>query len=258
MRVFCGLFAVVMVGCVSTSEHEAVEAERDLLAARVAELEGRTATCEAEKLRLGRDVESAREEGAAAVREETGRAEALAAIGLQPGQELRATLQTSMGDIHCELMPEMAPNTVANFVGLAEGTKEWTDPRTREMRRVPLYDGTVFHRVLPDFMIQGGDPLGTGIGGPGYRFADETTPTVTFSEPGLLAMANSGPNTNGSQFFITDSTPAHLNGKHTIFGRCDLETVRTIMAVPLTTSPRGEPSVPVNPVMLRHIEIERV
>ena len=258
MRLSYGLFGLVLAGCVSATEHEAVTAERDLLSVRVSELEGQVATLEAEKARLERDIEAARAEGAAEVREEAEREATLATLGLQPGQELRATFQTSMGDIQCELMPAVAPKTVSNFVGLAEGTKEWTDPRTREVRRVPLYDGTVFHRVIPDFMIQGGDPLGTGTGGPGYRFEDETDPDVTFSEPGLLAMANSGPNTNGSQFFITDSTPGHLNGKHTIFGKCDLETVRSIMSVPLTRSARGEPSVPVSPITLRHVQIERI
>jgi peptidyl-prolyl cis-trans isomerase A (cyclophilin A) len=257
VRLFIGLLAVVFTGCVSSSEHDAVVAERDLLASRLAELEGQVATSDASVRRLEREVEAAREEGAAEVREAADRAAVLATLGLEPGQELRATFQTSMGDIQCELLPEVAPKTVANFVGLAEGTREWTDPRTREVRRLPLYDGTVFHRVIPEFMIQGGDPLGTGTGGPGYRFEDETSTEVTFSEPGLLAMANSGPNTNGSQFFITDSMPSHLNGKHTIFGRCDLEVVRAIMAVPLTTSPRGEPSVPVNPVGLRHVSIQR-
>ena len=257
VRVFFGLLALAATGCVSSAEHAGVVAERDVLATRVADLEGEIATLEAEKERLEERVEAAREEGAAAQREEATRAEVLAALRLQPGQSLSATLETSMGDIHCELLPEAAPKTVANFVGLAEGTKEWTDPRTREKRRVPLYDGTVFHRVIKDFMIQGGDPLGTGTGGPGYRFEDETSDEVTFSEPGLLAMANSGPNTNGSQFFITDSTPSHLNGRHTIFGRCDLDVVRAIMGVPLQPSARGELSVPVSPITLRHIAIER-
>ena len=258
VRLFIGLLGLALTGCGNTAALESVVAERDGLSVRVGELEGQVATLEAEKGRLERDVEAAHEEGAAEVREETDRAEALAALGLEPGQELRATLQTSLGDIQCELLPQSAPRTVANFVGLAEGSKEWTDPRTREKRRLPLYDGTVFHRVIPGFMIQGGDPLGTGTGGPGYRFDDEVSPQVTFSEPGILAMANSGPDTNGSQFFITDSTPTHLNGKYNIFGRCDLETVRTIMAVPLVASPRGEVSVPVAPVTLRHIVIERM
>jgi peptidyl-prolyl cis-trans isomerase A (cyclophilin A) len=129
-----------------------------------------------------------------------------------------ATFKTSMGDIVVKLLPEKAPKTVENFVGLAEGTKEWKDPRSGQMVKQPLYDGTVFHRVIPQFMIQGGDPLGTGTGGPGYRFADEIGPDNKFNKPGLLAMANAGPNTNGSQFFITEVPTPHLDRGHTIFG----------------------------------------
>ena len=129
-----------------------------------------------------------------------------------------ATFQTSAGDIVVKLLPEKAPRTVENFLGLAEGTREWKDPRSGQMSKKPLYDGTVFHRVIPEFMIQGGDPLGTGTGGPGYKFADEIGPDNKFDRPGLLAMANAGPNTNGSQFFITEVPTPHLNRGHTIFG----------------------------------------
>jgi peptidyl-prolyl cis-trans isomerase A (cyclophilin A) len=133
-------------------------------------------------------------------------------------EEMYATFQTSMGDIVVKLLPEKAPKTVENFVGLAEGTREWTDPRSGQKQKKPLYDGTVFHRVIPQFMIQGGDPLGTGTGDPGYRFADEIGPDNKFSKAGLLAMANSGPNTNGCQFFITEVPTPHLDRGHTIFG----------------------------------------
>ena len=129
-----------------------------------------------------------------------------------------ATFKTSMGDLVVKLMPEKAPKTVENFVGLAEGTKEWTDPRTGKKTKAPLYDGTVFHRVIPEFMIQGGDPLGKGTGGPGYRFEDEIGSENHFSKPGLLAMANAGTNTNGSQFFITEVPTPWLDKGHTIFG----------------------------------------
>jgi peptidyl-prolyl cis-trans isomerase A (cyclophilin A) len=129
-----------------------------------------------------------------------------------------ATFQTSAGDIVVKLLPEKAPKTVENFLGLAEGTREWKDPRSGSLVKKPLYDGTVFHRVIPEFMIQGGDPLGTGTGGPGYKFADEIGPDNRFDRPGLLAMANAGPNTNGSQFFITEVPTPHLNRGHTIFG----------------------------------------
>jgi peptidyl-prolyl cis-trans isomerase A (cyclophilin A) len=133
-------------------------------------------------------------------------------------EALYATFQTSAGDIVVKLLPEKAPNTVENFVGLAEGTKRWTDPRTGMPSDKPLYDGTMFHRVIPEFMIQGGDPRGDGTGGPGYKFADEIGPDNKFDRPGLLAMANAGPGTNGSQFFITEVPTPHLNRGHTIFG----------------------------------------
>ena len=129
-----------------------------------------------------------------------------------------ATLHTNHGDIVIELFPNHAPKTVANFVELAQGKREWVDPRTGQKSSANLYDGTVFHRVIADFMIQGGDPLGTGTGGPGYRFADEFHGDLSFDRPYLLAMANSGPGTNGSQFFITVTPTAWLTRKHTIFG----------------------------------------
>lgn len=130
-----------------------------------------------------------------------------------------ATFQTSMGKIVCKLYEKEAPKTVANFIGLAEGTKEWTHPASKAKMKTPLYNGTVFHRVIPKFMIQGGDPLGNGTGNPGYRFEDEFAPGLTFNVPGRLAMANSGPNSNGSQFFITEVPTPHLNNIHTIFGQ---------------------------------------
>jgi peptidyl-prolyl cis-trans isomerase A (cyclophilin A) len=147
----------------------------------------------------------------------------------------------------------VAPLTVLNFVGLAEGTQEWLDPKTGQKTTAPLYTGTTFHRVIPNFMIQGGDPKGNGTGGPGYKFQDEPHAQVTFAEPGKLAMANSGPNTNGSQFFITEGSPTHLNGKHTIFGHChDLSVVKQIARV--EAGPRNAPAVP---VVINAIEIVR-
>jgi peptidyl-prolyl cis-trans isomerase A (cyclophilin A) len=131
---------------------------------------------------------------------------------------LTATLNTNRGRIVVRLFPDHAPKTVRNFVELAEGSREWTDPETRQPTNRKLYDGTIFHRVIPDFMIQGGDPLGTGTGGPGYKFADEFHVDLSFSRPYLLAMANAGPGTNGSQFFITTVPTPWLNRKHTIFG----------------------------------------
>ncbi len=175
-------------------------------------------------------------------------------LGLDIGQKITAELKTSMGTITCELLPESAPVAVLNFVELAEGTRAWTDPRTGKKVEQPLYNGTIFHRVIPSFMIQGGDPLGRGTGGPGYRFEDEIDEDMKFDRPGLLAMANSGPNTNGSQFFITDSTPEHLNGKHTIFGQscAPMETVRAIANVE-----RDKRDKPRTDVVLQQVTIAR-
>ncbi len=140
-------------------------------------------------------------------------------LNLKPSQKMYATIKTNLGDIKLELYPDKAPQTVANFVGLAEGTRDWVDPKGQKIKDKPLYNGTIFHRVIKGFMIQGGDPLGNGTGGPGYQFADEFDPSLSFVGSGVLAMANSGPNTNGSQFFITVADTPWLNGKHTIFGR---------------------------------------
>ena len=144
----------------------------------------------------------------------------------------RATLPTNKGDIVIELFPNHAPKTVRNFVELAAGMREWVNPNTGEKTNQPLYDGTVFHRVIKDFMIQGGDPLGTGTGGPGYKFADEFHPELVFDRPYLLAMANAGPGTNGSQFFITEAETPWLNRKHTIFGEVkDAKSQEIVMAI---------------------------
>ena len=135
------------------------------------------------------------------------------------GRDLYATFDTTEGQFTVQLFSKDAPKTVENFVGLATGTKEWTDPNTgKKVTGKSLYEGTIFHRIIPDFMIQGGDPLGRGTGGPGYKFEDEFSPTDNFDKPGILAMANAGPNTNGSQFFITVVPTQWLNRKHTIFG----------------------------------------
>src|SRR5690348_16848321 len=132
-------------------------------------------------------------------------------------EDIYVTLATTLGDVRVQLFPNHAPKTVANFVELAEGTREWVAPRSGQRGKTPLYDGTIFHRVISGFMIQGGDPLGTGTGGPGYRFNDEIHPELAFTKPYLLAMANAGPGTNGSQFFITVEPTTWLTGKHTIF-----------------------------------------
>ena len=146
-----------------------------------------------------------------------------------------AVLHTNLGDITIELFPNHAPKTVANFTELATGKREWVDPRTGEKSTANLYDGTVFHRVIDGFMIQGGDPLGTGTGGPGYRFADEFHGELVFDRPYLLAMANSGPGTNGSQFFITVTPTTWLNRKHTIFGEVkDADSQKVVDAIATT------------------------
>jgi peptidyl-prolyl cis-trans isomerase A (cyclophilin A) len=150
---------------------------------------------------------------------------------VRAGKDLYATFTTSLGDIVVKLFAKEAPKTVENFVALACGEKEWTDPRTGKKSNGRLYDGTVFHRVIADFMIQGGDPLGQGTGGPGYKFEDEFQTGKRFDKPGLLAMANAGPNTNGSQFFITEVPTPHLNNRHTIFG----EVIKGFELVPKIT-----------------------
>ena len=171
-------------------------------------------------------------------------------------EELFATLKTNSGPIEVKLFPNHAPKTVANFTELAEGKREWVDPRTGEKTSAPLYDGTTFHRVISGFMIQGGDPLGTGTGGPGYRFADEFHPELVFDRPYLLAMANAGPGTNGSQFFITVGPTPHLNRKHTIFGEvADAASREVVDKIASVRTGRGDR--PVEPVVLQSVTIER-
>lgn len=142
----------------------------------------------------------------------------LLTAGFTPAQAETALIETSLGDITCELFTKEAPNTVANFVGLATGTKEFKDPKSNTMVKRPFFNGLTFHRVIPGFMIQGGDPLGNGTGGPGYQFDNENT-NASFDEPGVLAMANAGPNTNGSQFFITVAPTPSLKGSYSVFGK---------------------------------------
>jgi peptidyl-prolyl cis-trans isomerase A (cyclophilin A) len=164
-----------------------------------------------------------------------------------------ATFVTSMGSFSARLMPEHAPRTVENFVGLAVGSKEWTDPRDGSRKTEPLYDGTTFHRVIAEFMIQGGDPTGTGTGGPGYRFEDECPPDgPRFDRPGLLAMANAGPGTNGCQFFVTVVPTEWLTGKHTIFGEVTegYEVVEAISKAPTGAQDRPNPQI-----VLERVEI---
>jgi peptidyl-prolyl cis-trans isomerase A (cyclophilin A) len=169
-------------------------------------------------------------------------------------ETLTATLQTNQGRVVIRLFPDQAPNTVRNFVELAEGGRQWTDPRTGRATTSKLYDGTIFHRVIPAFMIQGGDPLGSGRGGPGYKFADEIHPDLHFDRPYLLPMANAGPGTNGSQFFITVVPTPWLNGKHTIFGEV-IEGADVVDAI--TRLKTGSQDRPVEDVILESVTVDR-
>jgi peptidyl-prolyl cis-trans isomerase A (cyclophilin A) len=172
-----------------------------------------------------------------------------------------AVIDTTMGRITCKLYEKEAPVTVANFIGLADGSKDWTDPKTlKKMHHQPYYDGTTFHRVIPNFMIQGGDRMGDGTGDPGYFFQDEIDTALTFDKPGILAMANAGPGpsgggTNGSQFFITDTEVPQLNGKHTIFGQCDAHSA--LLVASIARVERNSSDKPLTPVVISHVYIVR-
>jgi peptidyl-prolyl cis-trans isomerase A (cyclophilin A) len=166
-----------------------------------------------------------------------------------------AIINTTVGKMHCTLFPDKAPIGVANFIGLANGTKDWKTVKGVTKHGVPLYDGTIFHRVIPDFMIQGGDPAGDGTGDPGYKFKNEVSSDLTFDRPGRLAYANAGPGTNGSQFFITEVATPHLNGGYTIFGQCDEATVVLVKQIArMATDPQN--NRPFRPVKIIHITIE--
>ena len=181
---------------------------------------------------------------------------ALPAVALPTEPGLYAVIYTSMGNIVCRLFEKEAPQTVANFRGLATGTKAWTDPKTGRLKHTPLYSGTTFHRVIPDFMIQGGDPAGDGTGGPGYKFDNETNSTLKFDRPGILAMANSGPNTNGCQFFITVAPAEHLNGSYSIFGEVvsGQEAADAISKVPRNAEDKPDTPVTIKAIAVRRVE----
>jgi peptidyl-prolyl cis-trans isomerase A (cyclophilin A) len=165
-----------------------------------------------------------------------------------------ARFDTTEGSFTVRLFDQEAPKTVENFVGLAEGTKQWSDPRTNQKVQRPYYDGTIFHRVIDGFMIQGGDPLGQGIGGPGYNFADEFHPKLRHNKAGILSMANRGPNTNGGQFFITLAPTPHLDDRHTVFGEVvdGMEVVSTI-----GRTQTGDRDRPMKDIVIRQVTIER-
>lgn len=176
---------------------------------------------------------------------------------LQPGVLYRAIIHTTLGPLRLRLFADKAPVTVRNFVNLAEGTRESTDPRNGQTGRKPYYNGVIFHRCIPEFMVQGGDPTGRGTGGPGYTFQDEFNPALRFDRPGLLAMANAGPATNGSQFFITEVPTPHLNNRHTIFGELEdaagLDIVRK-----MSRAPQDARNRPNQDIRIERIEILRV
>jgi peptidyl-prolyl cis-trans isomerase A (cyclophilin A) len=240
------LLMLALFGCGNPE----MEAENQTLKDEVSKLRSDYKAADRQAGKLGKKVRSLEKELSVLKSAAT-----YAEIGIDAGAKIGAVFHTSLGSIACDLMPGVAPKTVLNFVQLAEGTKPWKDAaKGGEVATGPLYSGTIFHRVIPKFMIQGGDPQGTGRGGPGYKFEDETTVSVIFDAPGLLAMANSGPNTNGSQFFITDrATPTHLNGKHTIFGTCEnLDVVEAIASVE-----QGSRNKPVEDVVLIRVEIRR-
>jgi peptidyl-prolyl cis-trans isomerase A (cyclophilin A) len=183
-----------------------------------------------------------------------------AATAAKYGPGTYAHFTTSHGNFIVRLFDKDAPLTVQNFVGLAEGKKQWTDPRTGRPVRRPYYNNLTFHRIIPNFMIQGGDPLGTGVGGPGFTFKDEISPKLKHDRPGIVSMANAGPNTNGGQFFITVAAYPSLDGHYSIFGEVveGLEVVMAISKVP-TTGPKGSPANrPLKPVIMKSVRIERV
>jgi len=171
-----------------------------------------------------------------------------------PGRASTATLHTNLGDINLNLFPDHAPKTVANFAGLADGSKYYSQPNAKHETSGPFYDGSVFHRVIDGFMLQGGDPTGTGRGGPGYRFGDEFHPELQFDRPYLLAMANAGPGTNGSQFFVTVARTPHLNFKHTIFGEVADQESRDVVDTIATTA-TGTTDRPLEDIVIERVSI---
>ncbi len=236
------LFSAVLLGSCTAELKE----ENNRLADTIEAQERAVAALEAQNGQLRVELEN--------LQADLARRDLAAQLGMAPGQTIRALLDTTAGEIDCELLPAAAPKTVANFVGLAEGTKPWRDQESREMRvGVPYYDGTIIHRIIPDFMVQGGDRTGLGTGGPGFTIDDEFNDSVRH-EAGALSMANTGrPNTGGSQFFIAEAPAPQLDGKHTVFGSCaPLGLVKEIARLP-----RDEQDRPLKPVVLRKVRIVR-
>jgi peptidyl-prolyl cis-trans isomerase A (cyclophilin A) len=251
----------VSAGCVAASEHDKLKEESAKLKA---ELDN--ANRQAEDLRNQVRLAQAKQKEAEmklAAQGETGGGAALGqgptSKEIVPGEgQLYADFVTSLGTIKVKLFEAEVPNTVANFVGLATGKKKWKDPKSGQiMEGKALYSGTKFHRVIPDFMIQGGDPLGVGMGGPGYRFADEFNPALKHDAPGVLSMANSGPNTNGSQFFITETPTPHLDNRHSVFGKTDAAGVELVKKIARVEKDRPGSSTPKTDVLLKEVKIYR-
>ena len=225
--------------------------ENNRLDAKVGELERELATRDKQIADLKLAVKDAEENAQ--------RAQTAKAVGLTGGEEMWAKFDTTMGEILCKLEPEKAPLTVANFVGLAEGTKPWKHPKTREqMTDTPYYNGVTFHRVIPKFMVQTGDPTGTGRGGPGFTIQDEFHPELRH-RPGTLSMANTGrPNSGGGQFFITEVATPHLDDKHSVFGYCDpVSLVKKMTNVEKASAVRGPASKPLEPIVINELTIHR-
>jgi len=209
---------------------------------------GKTSTSEAAV--NGKQVEEK------AVMKDNAKEKLMSELNLKPGEKLFADFETSKGNIKVELFWEKAPNTVLNFVELAQGKKEWVNPVTQAKSTKPLYDGTIFHRVIKGFMIQGGDPAGNGTGGPGYRFKDEFHPDLRHNKAGILSMANAGKNTNGSQFFITDAPTPHLDNMHSVFGEAsDPASIAVISAI--ASVEKGAQDRPREDVVLKTVKISK-
>ncbi len=241
------LLSVLLAGCDADLKEQANEFE-----AEIATLESQVRVQEAQIHDLERQLDTCEKEVARKAVNEI-----LAEAGIAPDSTLHAVLHTDLGDIRIELLPNIAPRTVANFVGLAEGTRDWTDPRIQqEVSGVALYRDTTFHRVIPGYIVQCGDPLGTGFGGPGYAFPDELSDEIFHTEAGMVSMANSGPDTNGSQFFITLEPARHLDTKHTLFGTVveGLDVAQAISEVPAGSEVKYRPD---RNVMLRSVTIQR-
>jgi peptidyl-prolyl cis-trans isomerase A (cyclophilin A) len=238
--------AVAAAGC--TAE---LKEENNDLNDRIGELERKLGAKEKEIAELKLTAEDAKQSAQRAAKAE--------AAGLTAGEEMWAKFDTTMGEFLCKLEPDKVPLTVANFVGLAEGTKPWKDPKSgKEMKDTPYYNGILFHRVIPDFMVQTGDPTGTGRGGPGYTIQDEFHPDLRH-KPGTLSMANTGrPNSGGGQFFITEVATPHLDNKHSVFGYCDpVSLVKKMTRVEKAKSMRGPASRPLEDIVINKLTIHR-